>query len=217
LYNDPSGHDSIISQFLAGFTAEVVSSTLWFSPKVQQDLAPNEHESVAMLTGRVVGDIVSTVAGVTAIGTGAGAITGGTLCVGLTGGGCLPAGAPTAVAGRALILEGAGMSVPGAVGLGANLVLLAKKHKIYKSDTEEEGTYIGRTKQSLEDRQAQHQANGKNRILKEIDEADTLEEARFKEQKAINEHGGIENLTNKRNELNLAKFLELLKKFGSDK
>lgn len=169
-----------------------------------------------MLAGRVVGDIVSTVAGVAAMGTGAGAITGGTLCVGLTGGGCLPAGAPTAIAGGALILEGAGMSTRGAVGLGSNLVLLAKKHKIYKSDTEE-GTYIGRTKQSLEDRQAQHQANGKNRILKEIDEADTLEEARFKEQKAINEHGGIENLTNKRNELNLAKFLELLKRFGSDK
>lgn len=127
LYNDPSGHDSVISQFLAGFTSEIVSSVLWFSPKVQQDLAPNEHESVAMLTGRVVGDIVSTVVGVAAIGGGGTAIGGGTLCVGLSVGGCLPAGAPTAVAGAALVVEGAGMSVRGALGLGSNLVLLAKK------------------------------------------------------------------------------------------
>jgi hypothetical protein len=206
LYNDPSGHDSILSQFLAGFTAEVVSSVLWFSPKVQQDLAPNEHESIAMLAGRVVGDIASTVVGVAGIGAGGGAIAGGTLCVGLSVGGCLPAGAPTAVAGGALMLEGTGMSVRGAIGLGSNLALLAKKHKIYKSDTEE-GTYIGRTSQSLEERQAQHQGNGRNRILKEIDEAETLEEARFKEQQAINENGGIEKLTNKRNELNPGKFL----------
>jgi hypothetical protein len=127
LYNDPSGHDSILSQFLAGFTAEVVSSILWFSPKVQQDLAPNEHESVAMLAGRVVGDIASTVVSVAGIGTGGAAIAGGSLCVGLSAGGCLPAGAPTAVAGGALVLEGAGMSVRGAIGLGSNLALLAKK------------------------------------------------------------------------------------------
>ena len=61
------------------------------------------------------------------MGTGGGAIAGGALCVGLSAGGCLPAGSPAVVAGGALVLEGAGMSVRGAIGLGSNLALLAKK------------------------------------------------------------------------------------------
>ncbi len=66
----------------------------------------------------------------------------------------------------------------------------------------------------MSERQAEHQADGHDRVLKPIDEASSLEEARFKEQLAIDEAGGLEKLTNKRNELNPSKFQELLKKFG---
>jgi RHS repeat-associated protein len=131
-FNDPTGHDSIpsnLNEFAVGFVKEVISSVMWFHPQIQTDLAPSENESVAMLAGRVVGDIASMVIGTLAVGTGGGAMTGGTLCAGLTGGGCLPVGAPTVVAGAALALEGAGMGVRGAVGLGGNIVLLANKYK----------------------------------------------------------------------------------------
>lgn len=113
---------------MAGFASEVISSVGWFIPPIQTDLAPSEDESVAKLAGRVVGDIASMAIGVLAVGTGGGAISGGTLCAGLTGGGCLPVGAPTVVAGAALVLEGAGMGVRGAAGLGSNLYLMAKKY-----------------------------------------------------------------------------------------
>ena len=128
LYNDPSGHDSIISEFFAGVTSEVVSSIGWFIPPLQADLAPRENESVAKLAGRVVGDIASIAIGVLEVGAGGGAITGGTLCAGLTAGGCLPVGAPTVVAGAALALEGAGTGVRGTIGLVENLALMAKKY-----------------------------------------------------------------------------------------
>ena len=67
------------------------------------------------------------------MGAGGGAIAGGGLCVGLTVGACLPAGAASVAAGGALVLEGAGMSVRGAIGLGSDLVLLAKKAGMGKS------------------------------------------------------------------------------------
>lgn len=110
----------------------MISSVGWFIPPIQTDLAPSENESVAMLAGRVVGDIVSIAIGTLAMGTGVGAMTGGTLCAGLSGGGCLPVGAPTAVAGGVLALEGAGMGIRGAAGLGGNLYLLAKKTGLHE-------------------------------------------------------------------------------------
>ena len=127
LYNDPSGHDSIISEFFAGVASEVVSSVGWFIPPLQANLAPSENESVAKLAGRIVGDIASIAIGVLEVGAGGGAITGGTLCAGLTAGGCLPVGAPTVVAGGVLALEGAGTGVRGAIGLGVNLYLMMAK------------------------------------------------------------------------------------------
>ena len=132
LYNDPTGHDSIISEFLAGVASEVVSSIGWFIPPLQADLAPSENESVAKLAGRIVGDFVSMTIGVALVGTGGGGMAGGTLCAGLTGGGCLPVGAPTVVAGAALALEGAGTGIRGAIGLAENTYLLAKKTGIFK-------------------------------------------------------------------------------------
>ena len=46
-------------------------------------------------------------------------------------GGCAPVTAGAVVAGGALVLEGGGMSVRGAAGLGVNLYLMAKKTGIF--------------------------------------------------------------------------------------
>ena len=74
-----------------------------------------------------MGDIVSTAIGIGLIGTGAGGITGGAGCAVLIVGGCAPVTAGAVIAGGALMVEGAGTSVRGAIGLGTNLYFNGKK------------------------------------------------------------------------------------------
>ena len=92
----------------------------------------------------------------------------------------------------------------------------SERWKIYEGSTSEGERYIGRTSRRQATREAEHRRRGRGLTLREIDEALTLEEARFKEQLHINLAGGINNLLNRRNEINPRRFKELLDKYFAE-
>ena len=105
---------------------EFARTNLWFHPGAQRDLAIQNHESDAELTGRLVADVASMAIGVTEAGTGTGAAAGGILAC-ATGVGCPAVGAEAIVAGGALIAQGTGTTLTAADGLGRSLTMLSNR------------------------------------------------------------------------------------------
>jgi hypothetical protein len=104
---------------------ELGRTVVWFHPQAQRDLSVKASESDAQIIGRVAADVVSMVVGVAAIDAGTGLGTGGVVAC-ATGVGCL-AGAGAIAAAVPVIAEGAGVATNGAIGMGENLALLAKR------------------------------------------------------------------------------------------
>jgi len=88
-------------------------------------------------------------------------------------------------------------------------------YKVPKGETDSGDPYIGRHNKP-EPQKTRKSRDGRNREKAEvIDTYDpkNVEEGQYKEQKAINEHGGVDKLDNKRNEVNKDRMKELEKKF----
>jgi RHS repeat-associated protein len=95
-----------------------------------------------------------------------------------------------------------------------------KDGKIYKvpgEKTKSGEPYIGRTKQASPEKRGEGATDGRDRTGAEvIDTYDSNKpgEGAYKEQKAIDNEGGVDNLDNKRNEVNKERMKELEKKYG---
>ena len=96
-----------------------------------------------------------------------------------------------------------------------------KTGKVYKVPGENTQTgkpYIGRTKQASPAKRGQGANDGRDRSNAEIiDRYDPSngKEGSFKEQKAINANGGVQNLDNKRNEMSKKNYDAAKKKYGN--
>ncbi len=89
-------------------------------------------------------------------------------------------------------------------------------YKVPKEGTSSGKPYIGKTKKG-DPKKRGGADDGRDRNKAEvIDEynADDAVEGSYKEQKAINENGGIDNLDNKRNEMSTERFNDAKKKYG---
>jgi RHS repeat-associated protein len=95
-----------------------------------------------------------------------------------------------------------------------------KDGKIYRvpgEKTQSGDPYIGRTKQASPEKRGEGATDGRDRTGAEvIDTYDSNKpgEGAYKEQKAIDNEGGVDKLDNKRNEVNKERMKELEKKYG---
>lgn len=121
---DPTGHSSFLADFAFGFFAEAATNLLWFDTPFRDKFGAQSSESSASLAGRVVADVGSIILGAAAIEGGADTAIGGTALSCL---GDICATAPVVIAvGGVVAIEGAGVGVSGAIGLGKNLSMMAK-------------------------------------------------------------------------------------------
>jgi hypothetical protein len=74
--------------------------------------------------------------------------------------------------------------------------------------------YVGRTTQGT-DKRMETRTDGRTGEAKTVDTYKTKEEGQYKEQKAMDQRGGKDNLDNKRNEVNPERMKELDKKYGT--
>ncbi|MTI23743.1 RHS repeat domain-containing protein [Fulvivirga kasyanovii] len=156
------------------------------------------RDNAAFTAGQMAGDAFSVLQG--SLET----VGGGALATGGTVGGAVTS--PTIVGGVVGAAAAGGVVI---VAHGANTArnglnnLLNADGKIYKvpgEDTNSGKPYVGRTKQSSPSKRGKR--DGRDRSNAEIiDEYDSPEEGVFKEQRAIEQEGGIENLDNQRNEI----------------
>jgi RHS repeat-associated protein len=90
-----------------------------------------------------------------------------------------------------------------------------KPGEVYVTDPQESGKeYVGRTTQGT-DKRMQTRGDGRTGSAQTVDTYETTEEGRYKEQKAIDQRGGKQNLDNKRNEVAPDKMKKLEDKFGN--
>lgn len=88
-----------------------------------------------------------------------------------------------------------------------------KPGEVYVTEPQESGKpYVGRTTQGV-DQRMNTRTDGRTGKATAVDNYKTTEEGRYKEQKAIDQSGGVRNLDNKRNEVNQQKMDELKKKY----
>ena len=164
--------------------------------------------------GQRAGDLVSVVIGTFEMGVSAAGLAGEGLLAPATGGATALAMAPTAAIGA----HGFSTSQ------NALRNLMSKDDgKIYEvpgTGTSSGKPYVGRTKQASPEKRGKGANDGRDRskatIIDTYDPSDSNLGA-FKEQKAINERGGVQNLDNKRNERIPDKMKELEKKYGDGK
>ena len=89
-----------------------------------------------------------------------------------------------------------------------------KPGEVYVTEPQVSGKpYVGRTTQGT-DKRMQTRTDGRTGQAKTIDTYKTRQQGRYKEQKAIDQRGGKQNLDNKRNEVSPKKMKELNKKYG---
>ncbi|KFF14444.1 hypothetical protein IW15_03130 [Chryseobacterium soli] len=94
-----------------------------------------------------------------------------------------------------------------------------KIYRVPSEKTESGKPYVGRTRQSSPEKRGAGAKDGRDRSGAEI--IDTYNpkkagEGAYKEQKAIDKEGGIENLDNKRNEVRPERMKDLEQKYGKD-
>ncbi|MGS2764255.1 DUF6443 domain-containing protein [Sinomicrobium sp. M5D2P9] len=109
-----------------------------------------------------------------------------------------------------------GVTIGGAAATGGKQT--GKIYKVPGNATKSGKPYIGRTKQKSLSARQRGAKDGRDRTKgKVIDTYDPTKpgEGAYKEQKAIDQHKGIENLDNKRNERTPEKMKELEKKYGN--
>ena len=176
-----------------------------------------EPTSRAESAGQIAGHAISVGQGVWEMGAGAGA-AGGSATAGLatspSGVGLLAGAAGTA---GGLVISAHGMSTA-LNGLNNMLNSDGKVYKVPGEDTESGKPYIGRSKQKSPSKRGK--SDGRDRSNAEIiDEYDSKNpgEGAYKEQRAIDREGGIDNLDNKRNEVrpDSKRAKDLDKKYGS--
>lgn len=113
------------------------------------------------------------------------------------------------------------MAVEGGVvvnNAGSNLLNTdGQVYKVPGSNTTSGKPYVGRTKQGSPEKRGQGANDGRDRTDAEVIDtydSDKPGEGAYKEQKAIDNNGGVENLDNKRNEVSPERMKELEKKHG---
>lgn len=126
--------------------------------------------------------------------------------------------AVTAVAAVSPVAEAASGAVVEAIGTATRVETGAAAAQetgtIYKLPAQESGKpYIGRAIDK--DQRMATRRDGRTGPAEQIDTFNAQDRAhgQYKEQKAINAHGGIQNLDNKRNEVNPKRYQELKKKY----
>jgi RHS repeat-associated protein len=91
----------------------------------------------------------------------------------------------------------------------------SKPGEVYVTEPQESGKeYVGRTTQGV-DQRMETRTDGRTGKATAVDSYKSTEEGRYKEQKAIDQRGGVQNLDNKRNEVNQQKMQELKKKYDN--
>lgn len=164
----------------------------------------------AYMRGQQAGDVASLIIGtVEAVG---GALSAAAGVVGEI---------PTAGLSTVVVVAGAAMATEGVVvvnNAGSNLLNTdGQVYKVPGNKTQSGKPYVGRTKQGSPEKRGQGANDGRDRTDAEV--IDTYDsnnpgEGQYKEQKAIDNNGGVENLDNKRNEVKPEKMKELEKKYG---
>jgi len=178
--------------------------------------APKSEDSVSSRAGQGTGSVLAGITGEITADAGKGGMVAG-----------LAAEAPSLGTSTTLVLAGAGAAAVGTAveaSAAANLARLAttpmqssdKPGEVYVTEPQASGKpYMGRTTQGVDNRM-ETRTDGRTGKAATVDTYKTTQEGRFKEQKAIDERGGVQNLDNKRNEVSAQKMKELQEQYGED-
>jgi hypothetical protein len=228
-YADPTGHDlQAGAEFLLGMVIQQSANNLWMSPQAREALSAREDETVAMTTGRLMGDVASALQGVSEVVGGVGSVAVGTASCGTAV--LCAAGAGAAIRGVAAVAHG-GTTIGVALGDATRQVGVLfsaatrgsdsdpANYRVYVVRDPETGEpiYVGKTTQELRARQQQHnREKGVQWDLEAVKTGLTKNEAKYWEQKLFEQYGGKEKLVNRNRPVQEPKWEDIRKMFEDD-